>query len=133
MQWPLGRGAIQDTVLRRFGIDLSDEWARAALGLPPGQPGEPGAQQCGWVQLQAPVGVAEQVPEQSEVLEQPGCVEAAIMLTPGTKIPEFSASSNMKAGAAIIEGASEEQVRERLLALAAWFSDSVVLQAAEPV
>ncbi|MCX4593660.1 ATP-grasp domain-containing protein [Streptomyces sp. NBC_01549] len=129
----LGGGVVQDIVLRRFGVDLSDEWARAALGLPPGEPAEPSKEQCGWVHLQAPAGVAEHVPDESELLAQPGCVEAAISIGPGSQIPSFSAASNMKAGAVIIVGDSEEQVRERTLAAAAWFSQAVTVQAPETV
>ncbi|MFF4160752.1 acetyl-CoA carboxylase biotin carboxylase subunit family protein [Streptomyces sp. NPDC001678] len=128
----LGGGMIQETVLRRFGVNLSDEWARAVLDLPPGQPAQPSTLQCGWIQLPAPVGVAQHVPQQSEVLEQPGCLEATIILTPGSETPDFSTASNVRAGRVVVGGASEEQVRERLLALAAWFSDSVVVQAGEP-
>ncbi|MFE4972087.1 ATP-grasp domain-containing protein [Kitasatospora sp. NPDC056651] len=129
----LGGGAIQDIVLRRFGVDLCDEWARAALGLPAGTPAAPSTEQVGWVHLKAPAGVAQHVPDEAELLEQPGCVEAVISIGPGSRIPEFSAASNVKAGAVIVVGDSEEQVRERTLAAAAWFSESVVLQTAEPV
>jgi hypothetical protein len=128
----LGGGMIQETVLRRFGVNLCDEWARAALGLPPGQPAEPSGRQCGWIQLPAPGGVAQHVPTRSEVLQRPGCVEASITLTPGSETPDLSAASNMKAGRVVVAGATEEQVRERLLGLAAWFSDAVVVHAAEP-
>lgn len=128
----IGGGMIQETTLRRFGVNLADEWARAALGRSAGRPVEPSAQQCGFIQLPAPIGIARQVPSEAEVLEQPGCLEATITLTPGSETPDLTAASNMRAGRVVVGGDSEEQVRERLLAVAAWFSDSVVVESAAP-
>jgi len=124
----LGGGMIRETVLRHSGVHLSDEWARAALALPPGRPLEPSAAHCGFVQLPVPVGVARHVPDQTEILAQPGCLEAVLKLTAGSPTPDLSVSVNTWAGRAVVGGASEEQVRARLLALATWFSDSVVVQ-----
>ena len=61
-----------------------------------------------------------------------GAVRAVACALEGSETPDLSAASNMKAGRVVVGGSSEEQVRERLLALAGWFSDSVVVQAADP-
>lgn len=124
----LGGGMIRETVLLQSGVHLSDEWARAALALPPRGPVEPGAAHCGFIQLPAPVGVARHVPDRTEILAQPGCLEVVLKLTPGSPTPDLSESVNAWVGRAVVGGASEEQVQARLLALATWFSDSLVVQ-----
>lgn len=124
----LGGSLVQGATLTQAGIDLADEWARAVLGLAVGDRREPSASHCGWINLQTTAGVVRHAPNRTELIARPGCLEAEVMLVPGTEAPDRYAGTDSRAGHALVEGASEQEVRSRLYDLAAWFADVVVVE-----
>ena len=121
----VGGGMVLETTAHRFGVDLADAWARAVLGLPyvagSGGSGRP----CGWIHLPAPAGLVTRAPGKAEVLARPGCVRAVVSVAEGTRMQDVSVASNLKAGKAVVEGDTEEEVARRLKDLAAWFLSCV--------
>jgi hypothetical protein len=123
----VGGGRADRVFELTFGVNLHDEWALAALGLPSGIQGEPvrSAESYGGLNLQCPQGTVVAVPSLEETLGRPGVIEADIYVTAGTPAPDFSAASHIRAGQAVLTGADTQEVTGRIAGVGTWFYDSV--------
>jgi biotin carboxylase len=126
----VGGGRTDEVVKLRYGIDLHAEWARAVLGLTPGEPDSTGFADgaIGSLNLPAPTGLALSVPSEDEVRARPGVRYADITLQPGAVMPDATVASNLRAGQAVVTGPTEQEVERRLRDLAQWFSAKVVIE-----
>ncbi|MDH6578821.1 alpha/beta fold hydrolase [Kitasatospora sp. MAP5-34] len=129
----VGGGRTDEVVKRAYGIDLHDEWARVALGLPGGDVGGPSLAEgaaIGGMNLPAAPGLLRSVPTADEVLARPGVVYAEVAVAAGTVMPDATVASNLRAGLAVVTGPDEHEVERRLRELAEWFAASVRLDPA---
>lgn len=125
----VGGGMIRETNQQRFGIDLIEEFARALLRLEPGRPEAAGpTSRFGWVQLPAPPGRLLRIPTESEGLAQPGCTAIRVLLQAGQLAPVTSTDSHSTGARAVVQGATESQLIERMHDLAAWFRTATITQ-----
>ncbi|MEU6466628.1 hypothetical protein [Streptomyces sp. NPDC046976] len=120
----VGGGRTDEVVRLAFGADLRDEWARIVLGRPSALTREPahreGALFAG-MNLPAPPGTVRRVPTREQVLARPGVVHAGIEVAPGDLMPDITVASHLRAGLAIVRGATEAETEERVKDLAHWF------------
>lgn len=123
----VGGGRADRVFELTFGVNLHDEWALAALGLPSGIQGElaRSAESYGGLNLQCPQGAVVSVPTMEETLTRPGVVEADIYVAPGGVTPDFHSASHMRAGQAVLRGADTREVAECIAGLGEWFHAAV--------
>jgi hypothetical protein len=123
----VGGGRADRVVELTYGVNLHDEWALAALGLPSGIAEEPvPSDECyGGLNLQCPQGTIVSVPSVEETLTRSGVVEVDIYVTPGGEAPDTTSASHIRAGQGVVSGADTRVVAERIAGLGTWFHDSV--------
>ncbi|MEY9963300.1 biotin carboxylase [Streptacidiphilus sp. MAP12-16] len=123
----VGGGRADRVFELTFEVNLHDEWALAALGLPSGIQDEPlrSTESYGGLNLQCQQGLVVSVPTTEETLALPGVVEVDIYVAPGGVTPDFHSASHMRAGQAVLSGADTQEVAERIAGLSTWFQDSV--------
>ncbi|MET9811778.1 ATP-grasp domain-containing protein [Streptomyces sp. NPDC006355] len=124
----VGGGRTDEVVERAFGVRLHDVWARLATGRPSGVDGSPGHADgtvFGGMNLSARPGPIGAVPSAEEVLDRPGVVYAEVTAGPGTVLPDTTEATNLRAGLAVVSGADEQEVEDRMRRLADWFSAQV--------
>lgn len=126
----IGGGMIWETTLARFGVDLYDEWARAALGLPTGLSSSrpPDPRPHGWVHLSARPGRVVAIPGVDDLCAQPGVLAAQVSLGCGDTVPDSTLASHFRAARAIMTAESEEAVADGMQSLVRWFRDQVQVQ-----
>ncbi|MFI9318402.1 ATP-grasp domain-containing protein [Kitasatospora aureofaciens] len=130
----IGGGLIHETVLAKYGIDLYDEWAAAALGRPsPAAAREVRAlkDSFGWVNLPARPGRLRILPGREEIEARPGVVEGQVWAKPGDTIGDHRLGSHLLVAKALVRAPSEAVTREQLAAVAEWFGRTVEVDPTE--
>ncbi|MEV7004934.1 hypothetical protein [Streptosporangium sp. NPDC051022] len=119
-------GGMTDRAIQEmFGVDLHDGWARAVLNLPASSdPVRPCRAVYGEVYLPCPPGRLVAMPSASETTERPGVVTVRLNVSVGQYMPDMAVASDIRAGTALVTGADEAEVHERITDLAAWFRAS---------
>lgn len=115
-------GVVDLAVQHMFGVDLHEGWARALLALAPTDEMTDPKAVFAEIFLGCPPGTVLAVPSQSDVLVRPGVVDAFIDVAVGDRMPDMSASSGMRAAAAVVQGADEREVERRMYDLVSWFT-----------
>ncbi|MEW2624754.1 ATP-grasp domain-containing protein [Streptomyces sp. NPDC048106] len=131
----VGGGRTDEVVERAFGVNLHDEWARAALGRPSSVSGEPDHALdavFGGVNLPARSGVLRTVPSAEEVLARPGVEYVEVSAAPGTVVPDATAASHIRAGVAVVSGADVREVELRVSDLTSWFAGATTAEPSGP-
>ena len=122
----VGGGRADGVVELTFGVNLHDEWALAALGLPSKVADVTRSEDCyGGLNLRCPQGRLAYVPSVDEVLARPGVVQAEVSIAVGDAAPDFSTASNIRAGQAVVRGADTRETARRLADLNTWFFESI--------
>ncbi|MGC0337251.1 ATP-grasp domain-containing protein [Streptomyces sp. SLBN-8D4] len=130
----VGGGRTDEVIERAFGVRLHDVWARLATGRPSGVTGFPGhvdGTVFGGMLLSAQPGLIRAVPSDREVLDRPGVVYSEVTAGPGTVLPDTTEGTHLWAGLAVVSGADEQEVEDRMRRLADWFTARVVYEAAD--
>ncbi|WP_435849134.1 Rid family hydrolase [Streptomyces lavendulocolor] len=121
-------GEIAAMVRHQHGVDLDVEWARALLGLAPSATPSVAPTWFGWVSLFTPGGVLESCPGEDEVAGCDGVRQVSVRARPGDLRPDPAKASNVPAALAVVEGADEEQVVQRMRRMARWFPEESVVR-----
>ncbi|MGI5429081.1 ATP-grasp domain-containing protein [Streptomyces sp. CA-179760] len=130
----VGGGRTDEVVERAFGVRLHDVWARLATGRPSGvtsSPGHADDKVFGGMNLSARPGPVRAVPSAGEVLDRPGVVYAEVSAGPGTVLPDTTEATNLRAGLAVVSGADEREVEDRMRRLADWFAAQVAQETSD--
>jgi biotin carboxylase len=116
-------GGSADVAIRfASGVDMHREWARAVLGLPQHKYATWSTSTFGDVQLTLGPGRILELPEESVIREQPGVRDVLFHVAAGDIMPDSTGASDVRAATVVVEGASEAEVRLRMIALQRWFS-----------
>lgn len=123
----IGGGLIQETIKAKYGVDLYEEWAAAALGAP-----SPAAARrirtvkdsFGWVNLPARPGRLCTLPSREEMEARPGVVEGQLWAKPGDTIGDMRLGSHLLVAKALVRAPSEAVTRDHLAAIAQWFAQT---------
>ncbi|MEV8021317.1 ATP-grasp domain-containing protein [Streptomyces sp. NPDC086554] len=127
----VGGGRTDDVVELTFGVNLRDEWARAVLGSPTeiaSRPEHSADAVFGGMNLPGPAGRVRAMPSLEEVLTRPGVVRATFDISPGQVMPDVTAASHLRAGLAVVRGADDREVADRMRDLADWFAGRVEVE-----
>ncbi len=114
-------GGLGDLVtLTKFGVDLHEEWARAALGRPArlAVRRDDAAYAHGWLSL--PGGRLVFAPSQARIAQRPGVVVAEVKLAPGDPVVDPRTSSDAGLGTAMVRGDTEDAAERHFADLVAW-------------
>lgn len=107
----------------KFGVDFATEGLLAALGLP---------EQGGWVTSPNPMatldfpaspGVVVRAPSTADLLRQDGVLDGTMAVKAGDVMRDMRTHSSWQAGTAVVEGADQEQLSDRVARLFAWVGE----------
>lgn len=125
-------GGGNDKAIRlHTGVDIHEEWARAAMGLPPNLSAEISARTFGDIQLPASAGRIEQLPTEHDFYTRPGVEDVRLHVTVGEEMPPATKSS-VRAATVVVSGATAADVRERMARLSEWFERHKVVSDDSP-
>jgi biotin carboxylase len=123
------RGAAMylEEVLWKFGVDLSEETVRAALGWEPRLDIKirPGA--VGVTNVNAPPGVVMSVPPIEEILAQPGVAYARVEMPIGARIADQIADAASRLAQVLVTADERSQLPERFADVRKWFLDRLIV------
>jgi phosphoribosylaminoimidazole carboxylase (NCAIR synthetase) len=127
----IGGGLLWEANILKFGVDLYDEWARAALGLPSGIGADRSTNtgSYGWVHLSARPGRVTAIPTVDELAGRPGVVAAQVSVKPGDTVPDSTTGSHIRVARVLMTGDSEDSVADGLRRFAQWFREQVEVAA----
>ncbi|WP_051927262.1 ATP-grasp domain-containing protein [Streptomyces durhamensis] len=122
-------GLVREMLVRKLGLDLTAEWARALVRAKPEIPAEPRDDLCyGFANLAAPPGEIVSMPTTADVLLRDLVVEAAVELGPGLTAPDQTTASNLRAGRFIASADSEKAVEAAVYDTLTWFADHTIVK-----
>ncbi|MFB7516252.1 acetyl-CoA carboxylase biotin carboxylase subunit family protein [Streptomyces sp. NPDC056144] len=124
-----GGGGIIEVFQAKFGLNLVEEHAKAAAGLPPGIP-VVSSDAFGCTLLRAPQGTAVSVPTVDELLARPGVLQGTVDQVVGAPTPDMTKNTVRRAGSAIVRAATEGDAVDRIRSLRSWFAEAVVTETA---
>ncbi|MEW2545883.1 hypothetical protein AB0910_08920 [Streptomyces sp. NPDC047002] len=116
-------GLVREMLVRKLGLDLTAEWARALVQAKPEIPAEPQDDlSYGFANLAASPGEIVSMPTTGDVLRRDLVVEAAVELGPGRTVPDQTTASNLRAGRFIARADSEKAVEAAVYDTLTWFA-----------
>lgn len=119
-------GGNDEAIRLHTGVDIHEQWARAAIGVPANLSTVISSNIFGDVQLPAPAGRIMQLPTERELHLQPGVENVRLHVSVGEEMPRATKSS-VRAATVVVSGATEADVRERMARLNDWFSLQTVV------
>ncbi|MFG2275790.1 acetyl-CoA carboxylase biotin carboxylase subunit family protein [Streptomyces chartreusis] len=122
-------GLVREMLVRKLGLDLTAEWARALVGTKPEIPVEPQDDlSYGFANLAASPGEIILMPTTADVLRRDLVVEGAVELGPGHTAPDQTTASNLRAGRFIASAESEKAVEAAVHDTLAWFTSHTAVK-----
>jgi biotin carboxylase len=110
----------------KFGLEFAKEGLLASLGLPSDGNWKTSPSQMATLDFPGAPGVIIRVPTTAELLRQAGVVDGSMAVRPGDMMRDMRTHSSWQVGTAVVEGADQEQLLERVARIYSWIRDSVV-------
>jgi biotin carboxylase len=116
----IGGGMGDLVTLAKFGVDLHDQWARAALSRPAALTvrRDDAAYAHGWLTL--PGGRLIAAPGPDLIRQRPGVQVADVKLVSGDPVADPRTTSDAGLGTAMVRGVSEEEAERYFADLVGW-------------
>lgn len=125
----VGGGLKREMLIRKLGVDLTAEWARALVGAKPGIPAEPQDDlHYGFANLASPAGEIVLMPTTADVLHRELVAEGVVELGPGHTAPDQTIASNLRAGRFIARADSEMAVESAVYDTLTWFAGQTTVK-----